>query len=167
MWSSTLILPAHLYGTYIFSEDATRLENSWNVSFRRTDDLPYQTHRYLVVSRQMHLQKMLIRRFLSFLKQICRSHKTIPKQLLNSIQADTRSTTGSNIRRILLLKKKEIIDQISDRDIDGIEYAEISEVDKWRVDIIKEVNDVKFGQSIIDWFTLEDCEEILEFACNS
>ena len=55
--------------------------------------------------------------------------KTIPKQLLNSIQVDKRSITGSNIRRILLLTKKESIDQISDRDIDGIEYGEIPEDD--------------------------------------
>jgi hypothetical protein len=171
-FKTNLIFNSHFTGSPLwdlFSEDATRLENSWNVSLRRTYDLPYQTHRYLVepVSGHMHLKKMLIRRFISFLKQICRSHKTIPKQLLNSIQADTRSITGSNIRRILLLTKKENIDQISDRDIDGIIYAEILEDDKWRVDIIKEVTDVKFGQSTIEGFTLEECEEILQFACTS
>ena len=171
-FKTNLIFNSHFTGSPLwdlFSEDATRLENSWNVSLRRTYDLPYQTHRYLVepVSGHMHLKKMLIRRFLSFLKQISRSPKTIPKQLLNSIQADTRSITGSNIRRILLLTKKENIDQISDRDIDGIIYAEILEDDKWRVDLIKEVTDVKFGQSTIEGFTLEECEEILQFACTS
>ena len=68
---------------------------------------------------------------------------------------------------MLLLTKKENIDQISDRDIDGIIYAEILEDDKWRVDIIKEVTDVKFGQSTIEGFTIEECEEILQFACTS
>ena len=110
---------------------------------------------------------MLIKRFLSFLKQILRSKKTIPKELLNSIQKDTRSTTGGNIRRILLLTKKESIDQISDEDIENIEYAKMSDDDMWRVNMIKEVTDVKFGQLTIEGFSIEECEEMLQFACIS
>ena len=141
-FKTNLIFNSHFTGSPLwdlFSEDAKRLENSWNVSFRRTYDLPFQTHRYLVepVSGHMHVKKMLIKRFLSFLKQILRSKKTIPKELLNSIQKDTRSTTGANIRRILLLTKKENIDQILDTDIDNIEYAKMSDDYIWRVNMIK------------------------------
>ena len=79
----------------------------------------------------MHVKKMLIKRFISFLKQILRSKKTIPKEVLNSIQRDTRSTTGGNIRRILLLTKKESIEQISDIDVENIKYAKMQDDDMW------------------------------------
>ena len=75
-----------------------------------------------------------------------RSKKTIPKQLLNSIQRDTRSTTGGNIQRILLLTKKESIEEISDQDIENIEFDKMADDEAWRVILIKEVTDVKFGQ---------------------
>ena len=110
---------------------------------------------------------MLIKRFISFLKQILRSKKTIPKELLNSIQRDTRSTTGLNIRRILLLTKKESIEQITDKDVENIEYAKIPDDDMWRVNMIKEVTNVKFGQLTIEGFSTEECEEMLQFACIS
>ena len=50
-FKTNLIFNSHFTGSPLwdlFSEDAKRLENSWNVSFRRTYDLPFQTHRYLV-----------------------------------------------------------------------------------------------------------------------
>ena len=123
-------------------------------------------HWYLVepVPGQIHLKKMLIRRFLSFFKQVIKSKKNLPKQLLNTIQNDTRSITGSNIRKILLLTSKESIEQITDFDIE-IEYAKMSDENRWRVNIIKEITDVKFGQLTINGFSEEECEEILQFAC--
>ena len=171
-FKTNLIFNSHFTGSPLwdlFSEDAIRLENSWNVSFRRTYDLPFQTHRYLVepVSGHMHVKKMLIKRFISFLKQILRSKKTIPKEVLNSIQRDTRSTTGLNIRRILLLTKKESIEQTTDKDVENIEYAKIPDDDMWRVNMIKEVTNVKFGQLTIEGFSTEECEEMLQFACIS
>ena len=86
----------------LFSAEVIMLENSWNVSFRRMYDLPLQTHRNLVepVSQQLHLKKLLIKRFLSFIQQIQKSDKILPKQLLNIIVNDTRSITGCNLRRI-------------------------------------------------------------------
>ena len=43
------IFKTHFTGSplwILFSEYDVRLENSWNVSVRRTFDLPFQTHRY-------------------------------------------------------------------------------------------------------------------------
>ena len=71
-FQTNLIFNSHFTGSPIwdlFSPDAIRLENTWNVSFKRMFDLPMETHRYLVepVSDQMHLKKILIKRFLSFI----------------------------------------------------------------------------------------------------
>ena len=78
-----------------------------------------------------------------------------------------RSTTGSNIRKILLLTKRDSILEVTGEDIDSIEYAKLSEENVWRVGLIKEITDVKFGQLNIDGFTIEECEEMLQFACIS
>ena len=132
-------------------------------------DLPYQTHRYLVepVSGQLHLKKLLIKRFLSFLKQIRKSLKILPAQLLNIIQFDTRSVTGRNINRILLLTRKSKLEDVTKEDIENIEYAEISDENIWRVNLIKEITNKKFNQLEINGFSEDECEEILQYACVS
>ena len=129
----------------------------------------FEIFRYLgeSVSGQLHIKKLLIKRFLSFLKQIRKSKKILPNQLLNVIQLDTRSVTGNNIRKILLLTKKTKVDEITDEDIATIEYAAITEENTWRVNLIKEITDKKFNQLEIDGFSQEECEEILQFACVS
>ena len=128
------------------------LENSWNVSFRRMYDLPYQTHRNLVepVSGQQHLKKLLIQRFLSFIEQIQKSNKVLPKQLLRLIQSDTRSIKGCNVRKILLLVKKSKVEDITKEDIENIEYATLDNDDIWSVNIIHEITNVKFGQTVVE-----------------
>ena len=166
------IFNSHFTGSPIwdlFSAEAKMVENTWNTSFRRMYDLPYQTHRYLVepVSGQLHLKKLLIKRFLSFLKQIRKSTKILPAQLLNTIQFDTRSVTGGNIRRILLLTQKSKVEDVTSVDIENIEYAEISDEKMWRVNLIKEINNKKFNQLEINGFSEEECEEILQYACVS
>ena len=132
-------------------------------------DLPMETHRYLVepVSDHMHLKKILIKRFLSFIQQINKSSKLIPKQLLNVIMNDTRSVTGSNLKRILILTKKTKVEDITSKDIEDIEYAKMCQEEKWRIEMIKELTDIKFGQLELDGFSNEECEEILNFACVS
>ena len=49
-----------------------------------------------------------------------------------------------------MLTKKESIEQITDKDVDNIEYAKIPDDDMWRVNVFKEVTNVKFGQLTIE-----------------
>ena len=83
-FKTNLVFNSHFTGSPIwdlFSENAIQLENSWNVSFRRTFDLPMQTHQYLVepISGHVHLKKILIQSFISFLNLINKSKKFLPK----------------------------------------------------------------------------------------
>ena len=59
------------------------------------------------------------------------------------------------------------IDSITAKDIDDIVYEEISSDDLWRVEVIKELTDVKFGQLNVDGFTDDELKEILNYACTS
>ena len=171
-FKANLIFNSHFTGSPLwdlFSDEARKLENSWNVSVRKTFDLPLQTHRYLIepVSEHIHLKKLLLRRFISFLQQIMKSNKMVPKMLLKCVKNDTRSITGANIRKLLILTKKDNIDSISAKDIDDIEYEEIFNEDLWRVNVIKELTDVKFGQLNIEGFSDDEFKEILHYACTS
>ena len=91
----------------------------------------------------------------------------LPIQLLQVIKHDTRSITGCNVRKILLLLKRTKIEDIKQEDIDNLEYAVLEEEEGWRVNLIKEISDVKCGQLSVDGFSTDECEEILRYACTS
>ena len=80
---------------------------------------------------------------------------------------DTQSITGSNVKRILALAEKNKIDDITKKDIDNIVYDEIPEGNMWRINLIKEITDIKFGKLELEGFSHEEFEEILKFACVS
>ena len=67
----------------IFGEEAIKFENTLNKSVRLMLDLPLSTHQNLIetLSVQLHLRKVLAKRFLSFISQIEKSSKRIPKLL--------------------------------------------------------------------------------------
>ena len=67
----------------------------------------------------------------------------------------------------MVLTNKDCISKVTDEDIRKINYSNISDDNVWRVRIINEITDMKFGQLTVDGFTTEECEEILEFACVS
>ena len=67
------------------------MENTWNLYFRIMLELPLDTNRYSVesVSEVPHERTLVYKRFLGFVDQIKQSHKSLPKQLLetsNTIQ---------------------------------------------------------------------------------
>ena len=151
----------------LFCREAEMLQNSWNTSFKIMFDLPYGTHRFFVepVSGKNHLRSILLKRFLGFLKQIEKSPKVLPRILLNVVKHDASSTTGSNLRNILLLTDKAQVDELTTEDIDDLVYAEAKPEDKWKVALVQEIIDVKSGQSNIENFSDEELQEILENIC--
>ena len=162
------IYNSHLTGSCLwdlFSPETKMLENTWNTSMRIMLNLPLQTHRYLIepLSGTKHIRFHLIKRFLSFINQIEVSNKRASKQLLKTIKHDCRSTTGSNLRNILLLTEKFDVDELCPSDAELIEYHPIADEDKWKVNFILEAVD----QNEVPGFEDEEIEEILEYLCCS
>ena len=153
----------------LFSKEAIQLENSWNRSARLMCDLPLRTHRYLLepITKVSHVKLLLAKQFLGFLSQIQKSPKLLPIELLDAVKYDVRSTTGYNLRRLMLLLNKTSIDQISVNDFKLMKYHPISEEDKWKISFVNEITDVKFKQLDVDGFEIEELEEILNFLCTS
>ena len=151
----------------LFSRESVMIENTWNTSFRIMFDLSFKTHRYFVqpVSGKVHIKNILLKRFLGFLKQIKRSSKMLPAALLRLVSHDTRSTTGSNLRNILLLTDKYRIEDITVQDIDNYCYAPAKDEDLWKFDIVKELIEVRADQCVIEDFSSEELDDILEHLC--
>ena len=143
------------------------VENSWNVAMRLMLDLPRQTHRYLIepLSNTWHIRKILVQRFLKFLQQIRNSGKKSTKFLLKSIIQDTRSTTGSNLRNILLQTNKSTIFELVPGDALSVGYHPITSSEKWRVDFISEIIHAKQKQLTILNLSEDNLEEMLAVLC--
>ena len=166
-----LLYNCHFTGSPIWDLDNVEvksLENSWNIAVRKVYDLPVRTHRYLVepISDHEHLAKTLIRRFISFISQIENSSKCVVKQLFNLVKSDARSITGGNIRKIKLLTgKSNLLD--AKYALKDIPFAPVPKNEDWRISIIKELSDVKFGQSVLPGFTDTEVNELIHFSCTT
>ena len=67
----------------------------------------------------------------------------------------------------MLESGKNDVDQLKDVGINNIEYHPVSNDDKWKIKVIKECIDVKFGRLEIEGFSSEELEEISSHLCVS
>ena len=132
-------------------------------------DIPKESHRYFIESLtgQPHLRSTLIKRFLSFAQQIMKSPKIALKNIFNIVKYDTQSVTGYNLRRIMLLVNKNNISDLSPSDANTIEYEPVQLKDKWKVQLVKEITDIKFGEQVLENFPHDDLQKILDFICTT
>ena len=142
-----------------------RITSSIKVMF----DLPYDTHRCLIepITGTRHVRIILMKRFLSFTEQIQKSQKQLPKQMLNIIRRDVRSTTGSNLRQILLHTNKDHVEHLKSSDILQINYHPIKEEDRWKTGVIKEIVQIKNEKLEVEGFSNPELEEILQQICSA
>ena len=132
-------------------------------------ELPVNTHRYFVesVSEVTHARTLMYGRFIGFKNQIEESNKSLPKQLLETIKYDTRSTTGKNLRRLMILAGKEDIKQLSKNDEKYGTYCKVLDHDRWKVNLVREITDVTFGCLEVENFSVYEMVEIQNFLCSS
>ena len=131
-------------------------------------DLPYATHRYLIepVSGQQHMSITLIRNFLNFINRIKQSSKPVLRHLYSIVKADVRTTTGSNLRNILLQTSLSSVDDLKPGIVKEINYMKSKDMEMWRVLSIKEAMGIKCGNiNPTDGWTREELEDILQLAC--
>ena len=148
----------------LFHQGADKFYGTYNRSVKVMSDLPYSTHRYLIepLTGHMHMSRTLMKNFLSFIARIKVSTKPVLRQLYQISKNDTRTTTGYNLRRILLQTDKYDVDDLEPNIVESISYKPIDSKDLWRVKLIKEIMDMKSG---LDEWTDEEFDEILNLAC--
>ena len=96
-----------------------------------------------------------------------KSVKKSTKFLLSSIIQDTRSTTGSNLRNILLRTSKSTVFELLPEDALSVEYHPITIDNEWKVDFISEIIQAKHKQLNILNLSEDDLEDMLTVLCVS
>ena len=104
-------------------------------------DLPFATHRCLIepITNTRHMKIKLIRDYLGFIGRIKDSEKPVLKQLYDLAKCDVRTTTGSNLRNILLLTDLYDVDDLHPGLVNSMEYHKIEEKVQWRINMVKEL----------------------------
>ena len=151
----------------LFCREAEMMYNSWNKSIRIMLGVPLNTHRFFLepLSGLNHLKFTLISRFLGFLSQIEKSQKSLPKILLQLIKQDCRSVTGSNLRNILLLSNKDDVSKLTHTEVRNMIYMPVPEQNEWKVNILDELINVKWGEAVIEGFEAEHIDAVIEELC--
>ena len=145
------------------------IENTYNTSIKIMFNLDREAHRYLVepISQSPHIKKVFIKRFIQFTIAINNCPKIAIKNVFNLVKRNCLSVTGSNLRNIMLLAQKQNIDELVPEDAQNIPYNNIPESEIWRLSVINEITDVKFGEAHVEGFTVKELNTILSYVCTS
>ena len=65
------------------------------------------------------------------------------------------------------LSEKDSINELTPSDSKSIRYHQIPEEEKWKVQYIKEIIEVRTGNMDIEGFSQYELDEIMEFMCTS
>ena len=131
-------------------------------------DLPFATHRYMIepVTNTRHMKIKLLRDYLSFIERIKKSKKPVLKQLYDLAKSDVRTTTGSNLRNILLLTDLNDVDDLHPCLVNSLQYHMVEDKEQWRVNMVKELIDIKQGVTdLTDVWSTKELETILTLLC--
>ena len=89
------------------------------------------------------------------INKIKSSCEPILRALLSSLELNTRSTVGRNLRNIMLLVNKSSIHDMTLADIDNIDYCKVAEERQWRVKhlqhLLEEREDGGLDEEDMEW----------------
>ena len=165
------------YGTYLvkvygstlwnlFNKEVSKVEKTWNVSQRNIYKLHRKTHKYLIepITGTRYIIFGIYKRFTKFTKAISSSKESTMKEILECVKYDCQSTTGRNLRKLMLRFGKGKIENLDIDVTHGHLYEPIPNDEKWR---INELIDVREGNTILPNFGYEEINCYLDFICTS
>ena len=145
------------------SRNFEKLEKTWNVSARKMLGLPRTTHKYLIeqLTGTKHIIKAIWKRYLRFIKSVTIGKKLTLKRVLAATKMDVRSTTGKNLRYLMLktanLTKEEL-------DAYDEPYKVVPAEEIWRIPMIEELVGIRNGERSIE-LTTSEIDNLIEYAC--
>ena len=128
------------------SNSANQLINSWSVSVRQMWGLPMQAHRYLIEELAGdHAQAMILSRYIKFLQNAKKSPKLPVQMMLQRVFRNINTITGRNVRHIQdkVGHQHDLLKVRTGWLKSKLKFCEISEEEKWRVGLIKEITNIK------------------------
>ena len=117
------------------------------------------------LSEKKHINSVIYKRFLNFMKQIQKSSKKLPKKLLELIRNDVSSVTGSNLRNIMLVTGKSRIEDLEPEDACNIKYYPVEDENKWKIEVARELLEVQYGSLNLDNFGKDDIKNMIRIVC--
>ena len=86
------------------SEQVKMFSKTWNVNIRIMFDIPRESHCWIVedISEGRHFLQMIYSRFAKYLVMVRKNKRPVLRCLYNIVKDDVQTTTGSNIRTLLL-----------------------------------------------------------------
>ena len=143
--------------------------NTWSVSIRRMFELDRKTHRYLIepISGMPHIRQALMSRFLSFTSKLATSKKEILRSAYEALRTDCRSTTGENIRNIMLECNTGLLDQSMAEDVKRWKFQPVPPGQEWRIDVVKDIISMRDNRRDGDIVSKDELNAILEYICTT
>ena len=143
------------------------MEKTWDVAVRKMFNVPRDTHCYFIeaLSESLHIRTVLRRRFVKFISSIRTGNKNALKKVLRVVQYDARSVTGNNLRKIMISECKPSI-YLDPRDITS-SYKMVPDENMFRVNMVKEIIDLRQDELVIPGFNAEEIEDILTYLCTA
>ena len=160
----------HHYGAVLwdlYDKEAEKIFNAWNVSIRRMLRVDRKTHRFLIepLSGTKHVKRSIFKAFMSFVKKLQFSPKQVVRDVFLLIKEDCRSTTGSNIRNIYLDCAVDQVRPFAKVDIEKKDFFPAPADSAWRVPLIRDLINMRDGDSNASGWTKEEMDFTLEYLC--
>ena len=109
----------------------------------------------------------MMKRFINFTEKLKGSKKVVLKVLFKAIRKDTLSVTGNNLRNIMLLTGKHDVDCLLASDLDGMTFSQVPDSERWRLNFLSELIDLKNRECFVPGFTFHEYDEIVHYLCTS
>ena len=166
------VFNSHFYGSVLwnlYEKESSMVFNTWSTSVRKMFRLNRRSHRYLIepISEMPHIKQALIQRSVGFMKRLSSSQKDVLRKAFEICKKDCRTTTGSNIRNIMLESKVNSFDQLSKTDLKMLEFHPTPQEDQWRIPLIKDLVDIRDGISDVIGWSKDDLQASLDFLCTT
>ena len=160
------------YGSVLWDlqcKEAEMLYNTWSVSLRKINMLERNTHRYFIepISDTTHIKLALKKRFLNFTKKISTTKKCAARNIFNLIKYDCRSTTGKNLRSIMLECGSMDVDSITSKDIATIDFYPVPPNEQWRIGLAIELLEARDEGNFPFGWNKDDINETIAYVCST
>ena len=131
--------------------------------------LTNMTHCYLIetISNCLHPQVLLCSRFCTFNIALQNSDKPSIRLLSALYKTDLRTTYGKNLRKISQMCDMEIDELTSQNIKQNMKYFEVPQEEHWRPSFIRELLDVKDNKMLVEGFTADEINDLIDMVCIS
>ena len=112
------------------------------------------------------MSRVIAKRYISFINKIKETKKESLKMLLDIVELDTRTTTGHNLRKLMIQTNSETVSEMLMKKSD-FQYFPLDSSENWKINMLKEIIDVKHDEVSVAKIDDAELEDILVFLCTS